>query len=188
VEVALFGFGRRRKDEGDFAADVFCHVDGLYRYALRLCRDEGLAEDLVQETLLNAYKAFHRVREGSNHRAWVYTILRNAFFSKKRKEKRQPRTESSIDLDTIVVPYHRLKPDEAGFGDDVFQALRNLSEPQRTAVLLCDVEGFSYDEISVVLDCPVGTVRSRIHHARKRLRDELMAVQKDDVIPREVAR
>jgi len=153
---------------------VFVHADGLYRYAYRLCGRPGHAEDLVQEALLKAYRAFSKTRDNSNHRAWVYTILRNTYLSHRRKQ----RPEIPLVEDHDGLPALKVAPDDGsarGFCDEVSHALADLSETQRTAVLLCDVEDFSYDEIATVLECPVGTVRSRIHHARKRLRTSLKA-------------
>ena len=164
----FFSFRTKRVKE-PFMTQVFVHTDGLYRYALRLCGRPSYAEDLVQEALLKAYRAFRKTRRNSNHRAWVYTILRNTYVSSCRKQ----RAEVPLAPEHQNIPALRVAPDDGshrGFCDEVSGALSELSETQRTAVLLCDVEGFSYGEIATVLGCPVGTVRSRIHHARRRLR------------------
>lgn len=157
---------------------VFVHTDGLHRYALRLTGDPQAAEDLVQDSLAKAFKAFDKLRPDTNHRAWMYTIVRNGFISQRRKGDRETPSEdvdvAAPDSDREFEPLVRREDGyRHGFEDEVVHALGGLSENHRTAVVLCDVEGLSYEEIAVVMACPVGTVRSRIHHARKRLRDEL---------------
>ena len=125
---------------------------------------------------MKAFDAFGRLREGTNHRAWAFTIVRNTFLSRIRRAGRE---ESLTDPAAVVDSLALSAPDlmarrsdgyRHGFEDQVLAALDSLSEPQRTAVVLCDVEGLRYEEIATVLDCPVGTVRSRIHHARRSLR------------------
>ena len=166
-------FFRRRTKEREFVDKVFVHADGMYHYALGLTGDETEAEDLVQDVLARAYAAFERRRPETNHRAWVYTIMRNTFLTDLRKSARQTQLVNADE----VVDDQSLDPDEVltlggrhGFEDEVLAALESLSESHRTAVVLCDVEGMSYEEIGSVMDCPVGTVRSRIHHARRKLR------------------
>ncbi|MBL8784380.1 MAG: sigma-70 family RNA polymerase sigma factor [Deltaproteobacteria bacterium] len=159
---------------------VFVHWDGMYRYALRLTGSESEAHDLVQEAMTKALQHFDRVRPETNYRAWVYTIVRNTFVSRVRKGDRISLVED-IDLHAAepeaptgsvmeVLGQDRFKE---GFEDEVLAALQQLPEVQRTAVVLCDIEGLDYEAIAHVLDCPVGTVRSRIHHARKRLKQVL---------------
>ncbi|MGM0574798.1 MAG: sigma-70 family RNA polymerase sigma factor [Myxococcota bacterium] len=170
---------RTRDTEEAFLEDVFVHADGLFRYAMRLCGDEDQADDLVQETLTRAFDAFGRCRPGTNHRAWAFTILRNTFFSRCRRAGREtdlPEPEGVADPAGRHPSDGMVRPDDGylhGFDDRVVEALGHLSETQRTAVVLCDVEGMDYEEIARVMECPVGTVRSRIHHARKRLRKRL---------------
>jgi len=168
-----------RRDEDAFVADVFAHWEGLFRYARRLTGSEQEAEDLVQEALTKGLRAFGRLREDTNHRAWIFTILRNTFLSRIRKQGRETLLE---DTEAIVDPTagperqgHLLGEQgwRHGFEDEVLEALAELPEAQRTAVVLCDIEGLTYGEIAEVLDCPIGTVRSRIHHARRRLRETL---------------
>jgi len=171
--------GRNQDVEQAFVAHVFAHWEGLHRYAVRLSGSEHEAEDLVQEALTKAFQAFDRVREDTNYRAWVFTILRNAFLSRVRKSGRELPLEDSVSVvdDAGGALDHALvRQDDGwrhGFEDEVLAALGELPESQRTAIVLCDVEGLTYDEISHVLGCPIGTVRSRIHHARRRLRSTL---------------
>lgn len=159
-------------------ADVFVHADGLYRYALRLAGDADAAADLVQDALVSACDAYDRLRPDTNHRAWVFTILRNRFLSRMRRAGREEElSEPDRVPDSAPDALDRMVRQEDGyrhgFDDHVLLALGSLSEPQRTAVLLCDVEGMRYEEIAIVMGCPVGTVRSRIHHAREKLRQAL---------------
>jgi len=180
------GWLRRTQPRPDrerlFLDEIFPHAEGLRRYALRLTGDETAAMDLVQEALTRAYAGLETVRPGTNYRAWVFTVLRNTFLSNQRKAwRREPLTEPH------AVPAPDAPPPEGAavaqrpgawghvFGDEVLAALDALSEPQRSAVVLSDIEGLTYQEIAAVLDCPVGTVRSRIHHARRRLRQDLAA-------------
>ncbi len=173
------GWLTRKKDKQQaFMEQVFVHTDGLHRYALRLTRDAQSAEDLVQDSLTKAFKAFDRLRPDTNHRAWVFTILRNSFISQRRKADREtPLEDMDVadpdGLDEVTPLIRRDDGYRHGFEDEVVHALSALSEKHRTAVVLCDVEGMTYEEVAVVMECPVGTVRSRIHHARKRLRDQL---------------
>lgn len=173
---------RRRRDreaEAAFVEHVFSHWEGLFRYAVRLSGDEHTAEDLVQESLTKAYRAFDRCREDTNYRAWIFTILRNTFLSRARRTGRELPLEDPVsvaDEGAANLEHALVTPDDGwrhGFEDEVLAALGELAETQRTAVVLCDVEGLTYDEISHVLGCPIGTVRSRIHHARRRLRATL---------------
>lgn len=179
--MSWFGLRAKRDAERDFMEKVFVHWDGMYRYALRLTGNDSEANDLVQEAMAKALQHFDRVRPDTNYRAWVYTIVRNAFVSKLRKGDRVSLVED-IDL-------HPAEPEapvgsvmellgtdkfKEGFEDEVLAALQELPEAQRTAVVLCDIEGLDYEAIAHVLDCPVGTVRSRIHHARKRLKQALV--------------
>lgn len=159
---------------------VFVHWDAMYRYALRLTASEAEANDLVQDAMTKALQHFDRVRPDTNFRAWVFTIVRNAFVSRMRKGGREalledadllagePEVEVGAALEALGG--QRFKD---GFEDEVLLALQQLPESQRTAIVLCDIEGLDYEGIAHVLDCPVGTVRSRIHHARKRLKAAL---------------
>jgi len=170
----------KRDAERDFMERIFVHWDGMYRYALRLTGNESEAHDLVQESMTKALTHFDRVRPDTNYRAWVYTIVRNAFVSRLRKGDRLTLVED-IDLHAAetepapgtIMEILGTEQFREGFEDEVLAALQELPESQRTAVVLCDIEGLDYEAIAHVLDCPVGTVRSRIHHGRKRLKQAL---------------
>ena len=184
---ALSWLGRKKRDKDAVLKDafmdvVFVHADGLFRYALRLAGDPDTAADLVQETFTRAFDAFDRLRPNTNHRAWTFTILRNAFLSRMRRAAREEiLADPELTLPTLLGAEAANVPalDARGFEDSVVSALDTLPEPQRTAVLLCDVEEMSYEEIAQVMECPVGTVRSRIHHARRRLRELLAGHAKE---------
>lgn len=159
------------------------YADDLFTYAYHLASNEHNAEDLVQETLIKAYKAKNSFQEGTNAKAWLFTILKHTFFNEYNKKKRQP---NEVDYEDFVV-YHE-KDDEVVsmsssdlrtdifdniLGDEVTLALSNLSDEFKEVILLCDVENFTYEEIASILDIPIGTVRSRLHRARTALKDTL---------------
>ena len=163
-----------------FERDVMPLLSGLYSSALRMTRNPADAEDLVQDTVLRAYRGFAGFAEGTNLKAWLYRILTNSFINTYRKKQRQPVTvEGPDDIDEWYL-FDRLGarnvepsaesevlkqlPDEA-----VQRALESLPEGFRMAVLLADVQGFSYKEIAEMLDIPIGTVMSRLHRGRKAL-------------------
>lgn len=185
--MGWFGLKQKRDAEREFAERVFSHWEGMYRFALRLCGSEAEAQDLVQEAMAKALTHYERMPADTHWRAWAYTIVRNAFVSKARKSGRESLLEDADLLPATalaLVASERpatgsasampaLEAFREGFEDEVLAALMTLPEGQRTAVVLCDIEGLDYEEIAHVLDCPVGTVRSRIHHARKRLREAL---------------
>ncbi|MGZ5354227.1 MAG: sigma-70 family RNA polymerase sigma factor [Actinomycetota bacterium] len=166
-----------------FEQDVVPLLSNLYGAALRLTRNPQDAEDLIQETFLRAYRGFAGFQEGTNLRAWMYRILTNTFINAYRKKQREPVTVQDDDIEDWYL-YDRLGgagveasaetevlekiPDE-----DVQRALEDLSENFRMAVLLADVEGFSYKEIAEILDIPIGTVMSRLHRGRKALQNAL---------------
>lgn len=166
-----------------FEHEVLPLLPNLYGAALRMTRNPQDAEDLVQETYLRAYRGFGGFREGTNLRAWMYRILTNTFINAYRKKQREPVTVPEDDTPDWYL-YDKLGgagaeasaeaevleqlPDE-----DVQRALEALPEAFRMAVLLADVEGFSYKEIAEILDVPIGTVMSRLHRGRKALQKAL---------------
>src|SRR5919112_1361216 len=153
------------------------HMSSLYTAALRMTRNPADAEDLVQETYLKAYRAFGSFTEGTNLRAWLYRILTNTFINAYRSKKRRP---EQVDVDEVedLYLYRRLGALESqaagrSADDEVKQAIEALPEQFRMAVLLADVEGFSYKEIADILDIPIGTVMSRLHRGRRALQKAL---------------
>jgi RNA polymerase sigma-70 factor, ECF subfamily len=166
-----------------FERDVLPLLPNLYGAALRLTRNPQDAEDLVQEAYLRAYRGFSGFQEGTNLRAWMYRILTNTFINTYRKKQRQPQTVADEDIEDWYL-YDKLG--ESGVeasaetevlekipDEDVQRALEDLPENFRMAVLLADVEGFSYKEIAEILGIPIGTVMSRLHRGRKALQKAL---------------
>ncbi len=167
------------KKERRFKEQLLPHATALYHFALRLSHDPTEAEDLVQDTLLRAFDALDRVPEGSHYKGWLFTILRNGFISRLRRDRRLELTDDMSDrpcgrpdVHTRIEAGHGARQGDR-FDDIVLSALATLPEVQRTAVLLCDVEDMAYEDIAKVLGCPIGTVRSRIFHGRRALRQAL---------------
>ena len=161
--------GRRSpltRDEA-FEAEALPHLRSLYGTAYRMTRNAADAEDLVQETFLRAYRAFDGFTPGTNIRAWLYTILHRARTDAFRKAGRSPRTvELEGEGPAVPPPQDAL----ASGGEELQRALDALPDVFREAVVLRDVEDFSYDEIARILEVPIGTVMSRIHRGRAQLR------------------
>src|SRR5439155_2046516 len=174
---------RDQELEARFEAEALPLLPGLYSAAFRLTRNASDAEDLVQETYLRAYRGFHQFQPGTNLKAWLYRILMNTFINSYRKRQREPQTISEDEIEDWYL-YSRMArggaepsaeatvieslPDE-----DVQDALANLPEQFREAVMLADVEGFSYKEIAEIMGVPIGTVMSRLHRGRKALEKAL---------------
>ncbi len=173
-------------DQAKFETDAMGFAPQLYSAALRMTRNPADAEDVLQETFLKAYRAYHTFQEGTNLKAWLYRILTNTYINRYRKAQRRP---SEVDLGEIedLYLYRRIGSAESaeasrsaedavleGFVDaDVKNAVETLPERFRLPVLLADVEGFSYKEIAEILDVPIGTVMSRLHRGRKALQKAL---------------
>jgi RNA polymerase sigma-70 factor, ECF subfamily len=149
----------------------------LYGTALRMTGNAHDAEDLVQETLLRAYRGFARFEPGTNIRAWLYTILQRVRTDAFRQKQRTVRTTELVeDAPAVAVPPAAQEALATG-AEDLERALGEVPEPFRTAVVLRDVEDFTYQEIATMLEVPMGTVMSRIHRGRAVLREKLEARQ-----------
>jgi len=166
-----------------FAAATLEHIDALYGYAMTLTRDKTEAEDLVQETYLRAVRAANQPQPEANLRAWLFVIMRNAWFNIMRHNHHgrrifEPDDENAAGAasdktyDPHVVYLRKLEQEQ------VRDAIEKLPDAYREIVVLRDIEGFSYQEIATVLNCPAGTVMSRLGRARGKLRDALCARQK----------
>jgi RNA polymerase sigma-70 factor (ECF subfamily) len=173
-------------DKATFTAQTMEHMPSLYTAALRMTRNPADAEDLVQDTYLKAYRAFDSFQEGTNLKAWLYRILTNTFINTYRAKKRRPEESDLDDVEQLYL-YRRLGGLEGAQSGrsaedevldhfteaDVKDAVESLPEQFRLAVLLGDVEGFSYKEIAEILDIPIGTVMSRLHRGRRALQKRL---------------
>ena len=154
------------------------HMSALYNFAVRMCRDSDDAADLVQETYLKAYRFFDSFERGTNCKAWLFRILKNSYINRYRKTSKSP---DVVDYDTVEDFYETIRDssvasstfDEQVFSqaldDEVAKSIAELPEEFRTVIILCDIEEFTYEEIAEFVDCPIGTVRSRLHRARKML-------------------
>lgn len=173
-------------DQATFAEQATPFLDQLYAAAMRMTRNPADAEDLVQETFVRAYRGFPSFQDGTNLRAWLYRILTNTFINTYRAKQRRPEQTDLDDVEDLYL-YKRLGGLEAAslgrsaedelmdmFTEtEVKDAIEALPEQFRMAVLLADVEGFSYKEIAEILDIPIGTVMSRLHRGRKALQRSL---------------
>ncbi len=160
------------------------NINGMFSLALRMTRNQLDAEDLIQDTALKAFRYFHKFDRGTNFRAWVYRILTNNFINFYRKNQKQP---TQIEIENVSFKleqegagfWNRLNDRNNGFDyDDLFDdeintAIDKLPEEYRIVLLLADVEGLSYKEISEVIEHPLGTVMSRLHRGRKMLQRSL---------------
>ncbi len=165
-----------------FETEMLPHLQALFRFAFKLTGNEEDANDLVQDTYLKAYRFIHSYEKGSNAKAWLFRILKNSFINNYRKVSKQP---SKVDYDEAEnflntgISSHsdsidmRQKMFRGLIGDEVSVALNKLPVDFRAVIILCDIEDFTYEEISKIIDIPIGTVRSRLHRARKMLREML---------------
>jgi RNA polymerase sigma-70 factor (ECF subfamily) len=163
--------------KSELPAEALSHLDALYNLARWLARDPAEAEDLVQETYLRAIRAAHQFQPGTNLRAWLFQILRNTFFTLYKRKRREPAVMDPDLLDAMPAVgtasgrNQRLAGALDGTaGLDLAAALTRLPEEYRAVVLLADLEDFTMGEIAAIMDCPVGTVKSRLFRARGILR------------------
>lgn len=157
---------------------VLPHKDALFNFALKMTGSPDDADDLVQETLMKAYRFFDKFEKGTNIKAWLFRILKNSFINMYRKQSKEP---DKVDYDDVSNFYESIKATEIKsmhvqedifshlLNDDVAEAISELPEDFRTVIILSDIEEYSYEEIAEFIDRPIGTVRSRLHRARKLL-------------------
>ena len=165
-----------------FEEEFLPQIDALYTFAYHLTYNEDDANDLVQETYLKAYRFIQKYIEGTNAKAWLFKILKNAFINQYRKKSKQP---TKVDFEEIISFHDEEDTSYSGYqdlreemfehmmGDEVTNAINSLPVDFRVVILLCDIEGFTYEEISKIVDIPIGTVRSRLHRARNMLKEKL---------------
>lgn len=166
----------------DFEEEIIPHLDAMYNFALRLTSDPSDAEDLVQDSIVKAFRFFSSYEKGTNAKAWLFRILKNSYINNYRKKSKQP---NQVDYDEVATFYETIRAERTDtsdledkmfrdlIDDDISNALEELPEDFRTVVLLCDVEGFTYEEIANMLDVPIGTIRSRLHRGRNLLKAQL---------------
>jgi len=157
-------------------------IDSMYNFAYRLTYDEDNAKDLVQETYLKAFRFIDSFQRGTNAKAWLFRILKNSFINEFRKRSKEPskidyqEVETFYNSDDVNIPITtdlRVETLKDMIGDEISNALNSLAVDFRTVIILCDLEGFTYEEMAKILDIPIGTVRSRLHRARNLLREKL---------------
>jgi RNA polymerase sigma-70 factor, ECF subfamily len=188
------------EDRNRFEEEALPLLDSLYAGALRMTRNPADAEDLVQDTMVRAYRAFNRFEPGTNLKAWLFRIMTNAYINTYRKKQREPQKVSQDDVEEFDL-YQELKNRNPGYeatpetlvldslvDSDILTAIDELPEQFRMAVVLSDIEGFSYAEMAEIMDVPMGTVMSRLHRGRKALQKRLWEIAREQGIvkgPRE---
>ena len=179
-----------RNDPAEFEREALPYLESLYNTAYRLARNAEDAEDLVQETYLRAYRSFDKFTPGTNLKAWLFRILKNAFINEYRKRKAAPREEdfagiedtfeSRVDTDRVPsIPNPEQEALSRSLDQGVQGALEALPADYRMAIVLADLEGFSYKEIAEILEIPIGTVMSRLYRGRKLLEQQLLTYARD---------
>ncbi|WP_298210325.1 sigma-70 family RNA polymerase sigma factor [Ferrimicrobium sp.] len=177
-------------DKKNFSSDAMQYAENLYSAAFRMTHNAADAEDLVQETFLKAYRGYDSFQEGTNLKAWLYRILTNTYINIYRAKKRRPDESNLEDVEDLYL-YRRLGGLEAVQAGrsaeeevldritdtDVKGAIDSLPDQFRLAVVLSDIEGFSYKEIAEIMDVPLGTVMSRLHRGRRAMQRALLELE-----------
>lgn len=172
----------------EFKREALPHIGILRNYAYKMTGNELDADDLLQETYLRAFRFFHKFEKGTNCKAWLFRIMKNLFINNYRKNQKSP---GKVDYEEIENFFENIKSDKLDssdlqekvfanlLDDQVTIALNSLQDDFKTVIILCDLEGLSYEEIAEFVQCPIGTVRSRLHRARKLLAQKLYKYAKD---------
>jgi RNA polymerase sigma-70 factor (ECF subfamily) len=182
----MLNWAQQRAREARFETLVLPHLDALHYAALRLTKDQSNAEDLIQETFLRAFRAIHQLTQDESCRAWLMKIMTNIWLNQRQKQSREA---TALDVDGLDLSpqdaatwRHQSIPEapehaasRRQFCEDLDEALQRLPEAFRIVVMLADVEGMSYKEVAEILQCPIGTVMSRLYRARQFLRKALWA-------------
>jgi RNA polymerase sigma-70 factor (ECF subfamily) len=194
--MGFLGFGKKNKQLDEFQALIETHLDGMFRVAMRYTRDKAHAEDLVHDTIVRALRFQDRFERGTNFKAWIYTVLTHTFIHRYRRQKREREILEGATQEDVA---SQLRSEEARLlaadpevayvenmlSDDVVKALDSLPEDFRTVVVLCDLEGLPYKDIAEAVDCPVGTVMSRLYRGRRLLEQKLagLAIERGIIKP-----
>jgi RNA polymerase sigma-70 factor (ECF subfamily) len=185
----MLGFSRSSQNRAEFEALVSPWLDGLYAAALRLTRNERNAEDLVQDTVMRAWRFFDRFEKGTNFRAWLFKILTNTFINSYRRTSREKSLQDESERQSVEAQFFSADATEQAANpedhlldrvmrEDVLRAIDGLPIDFRMVVILADLQEFSYKEIAEILDIPVGTVMSRLFRGRKALQRALLASER----------
>ncbi len=165
-----------------FDKEFLPHINAMYNFAYRLTFDDDDSKDLVQDTYLKAFRFITSFERGTNAKAWLFRIMKNSFINDFRKKSKEPSKVdyqevetfyNSDDVDKAITTDLRVETVQDMMGDEISNALNSLDVDFRTVIILCDLEGFKYDEMAKILDIPIGTVRSRLHRARNLLKEKL---------------
>lgn len=165
-----------------FEREFLPHINAMYNFGYRLTLERDDAKDLVQDTYFKAYRFIESFQKGTNAKAWLFRILKNSFINDYRKKTKEPAKVDYQDVETYynsedvhrqITPDLRVDSLKDMIGDEISNALNSLDVDFRTVIILCDLEGFKYEEMAKILDIPIGTVRSRLHRARQLLKDKL---------------
>jgi len=165
-----------------FNQEFMPHINSMYNFAYRLTLDPDDSKDLLQDTYLKAFRFIDSFQQGTNAKAWLFRILKNSFINDYRKKSKEPSKVdyqevetfyNSEDVDRQITPDLRVEALQDMIGDEISTALNSLDVDFRTVIILCDLEGFKYEEMAKILDIPIGTVRSRLHRARNLLKEKL---------------
>jgi RNA polymerase sigma-70 factor (ECF subfamily) len=165
-----------------FEREFLPHINAMYNFGYRLTLERDDAKDLVQDTYFKAFRFIESFQKGTNAKAWLFRILKNSFINDYRKKTKEPAKVDYQDVETYynsddvhrqITPDLRVDSLKDMIGDEISNALNSLDVDFRTVIILCDLEGFKYEEMAKILDIPIGTVRSRLHRARQLLKDKL---------------
>jgi RNA polymerase sigma factor (sigma-70 family) len=189
MEEAIVRQNYSEKEKNDIFNNEFLpHLNSMYNFGYRLTLDRDDAKDLVQDTYLKAYRFADSFQKGTNAKAWLFRILKNSFINDYRKKSKEPAKVdyqevetyyNSEEVDRQITPDLRVESLSNMIGDEISNALNSLDVDFRTVIILCDLEGFKYEEMAKILDIPIGTVRSRLHRARALLKDKLSEYAKE---------
>ena len=178
----MIGLFKRKSEEEKlweiFEQEAMPLSPDLFRVAMYLKRDRDLAEDLLQETLMQGLKSFHRYEPGTNCKAWLTTIMYNTHYKQLRKQTNMQIVQDPEEKIMQTLAFEPSIPQRLT-DEDIIRAVEKVPDIFREVILLCDVEDFSYKEIASMLDIPIGTVMSRLHRGRKLLRGELAVIARE---------